>query len=33
MQNDLNLDIMDIMKQDGVEFAFPSSTVYFAKEN
>ena len=33
MQNDLNLDIMDIMKQDGVEFAFPSSTVYLAKEN
>ena len=33
MQNDLNLDIMDVMKADGVEFAFPSTTVYLAKEN
>ena len=31
MQNDLNLSIMDIMKADGVEFAFPSTTVYLAK--
>ena len=31
MQNDLNLDIMDVMQKDGVEFAFPSSTVYLAK--
>ncbi len=31
MQNDLNLSIMDIMKEDGVEFAFPSTTVYMAK--
>ena len=31
MQNDLNLDLMDVMKQDGVEFAFPSTTVYLAK--
>lgn len=31
MQNDLNLSIMDIMKEDGVEFAFPSTTVYLAK--
>lgn len=30
MQNDLNLDLMDLMKQDGVDFAFPSSTVYLA---
>ena len=33
MQNDLNLNIMDVMKADGVEFAFPSTTVYLAKEN
>lgn len=33
MQNDLNLDLMDVMKQDGVDFAFPSTTVYLAKEN
>ena len=31
MQNDLNLSLMDIMKADGVEFAFPSTTVYMAK--
>ena len=31
MQNDLNLSIMDIMKADGVDFAFPSTTVYLAK--
>ena len=33
MQNDLNLSVMDVMKADGVEFAFPSTTVYLAKEN
>ena len=33
MQNDLNLNIMDVMKADGVDFAFPSTTVYLAKEN
>ena len=27
MQNDLNLNIMDVMKADGVDFAFPSTTV------
>ena len=32
MQNDLNLNIMDVMKADGVEFAFPSTTVYLEKE-
>ena len=31
MQNDLNLNIMDVMKADGVDFAFPSTTVYLAK--
>lgn len=31
MQNDLNLDIMDVMKRDGVEFAFPSTSVYLEK--
>lgn len=31
MQNDLNLDLMDVMKQDGVEFAFPSTSVYIEK--
>ena len=31
MQNDLNLNIMDVMKADGVEFAFPSTTVYLEK--
>ena len=33
MQNDLNLNIVDVMKADGVDFAFPSTTVYLAKEN
>ena len=33
MQNELNLDLMDLMKQNGVEFAFPSSTVYLAQNN
>ena len=32
MQNDLNLNIMDVMKADGVEFAFPSTTVYLENE-
>ena len=27
MQNDLNLNIMDIMQADGVDFAFPSTSV------
>lgn len=31
MQNDLNLTIMDVMKADGVSFAFPSTTVYLEK--
>ena len=31
MQNDLNLNIMDVMQRDGVDFAFPSTTVYLAK--
>ena len=31
MQNDLNLNIMDIMQADGVEFAFPSTSVYLEK--
>lgn len=31
MQNDLNLSVMDVMQKDGVEFAFPSTTVYLAK--
>ena len=31
MQNDLNLNVMDVMQKDGVEFAFPSTTVYLAK--
>ena len=29
----MNLNIMDVMKADGVDFAFPSTTVYLAKEN
>ena len=33
MQNELNLDLLDLMKQNGVEFAFPSSTVYLAQNN
>ena len=31
MQNDLNLTVMDVMQRDGVDFAFPSTTVYLAK--
>ena len=30
MQSKINLDLMDVMKKDGVDFAFPSSTVYLA---
>ena len=32
MQNDLNLNIMDIMQADGVDFAFPSTSVYIETE-
>ena len=31
MQNDLNLNVMDVLQRDGVDFAFPSTTVYLAK--
>ena len=31
LQNDLNLNIMDIMQADGVDFAFPSTSVYIEK--
>ena len=31
MQNDLNLNVIDVMQKDGVDFAFPSTTVYLAK--
>ena len=31
MQNDLNLNVMDVMQKDNVDFAFPSTTVYLAK--
>ena len=31
MQNDLNLNVMDVMQKDGVDFAFPSTTVYLSK--
>ena len=31
-QNDLNLNIMDVMQTDGVDFAFPSTSVYIEKE-
>ena len=30
-QNDLNLNIMDVMQADGVDFAFPSTSVYIEK--
>ena len=30
-QNDLNLNIMDVMQADGVDFAFPSPSVYIEK--
>ena len=32
MQNDLNLNIMDIMQTDSVDFAFPSTSVYIEKK-
>ena len=32
MQIDLNLNIMDIMQADGVDFAFPSTSVYIEKK-
>ena len=32
-QNDLNLNIMDIMQADGVDFAFPSTSVYIEKSS
>ena len=28
MRNDLNLALMDIVRADGLDFAFPSTTVY-----
>ena len=31
MQNELNLNIMDIMQADGVDFAFPSTSIYIEK--
>ena len=31
MQNDLNLTILDIMQANGVDFAFPSTSVYIEK--
>ena len=31
MQNDLNLDLMDVMQKNNVDFAFPSTTVYLSK--
>lgn len=31
MQNDLNLDVMDVMQKNNVDFAFPSTTVYLSK--
>lgn len=31
MQNDLNLNVMDVMQKNNVDFAFPSTTVYLAK--
>ena len=31
MQNELNLNIMDIMQANGVDFAFPSTSVYIEK--
>ena len=33
MQNDLNLDLMDVMQKNGVDFAFPSTTVYLEKNS
>ena len=31
MQNDLNLNVMDVMQKNNVDFAFPSTTVYLSK--
>ena len=31
MQNDLNLNVMDVMQKNKVDFAFPSTTVYLSK--
>ena len=31
MQNELNLNIMDVMQANGVDFAFPSTSVYIEK--
>ena len=28
MRNDLNLDLMDVVRADGLDFAFPSTSVY-----
>ena len=33
MQNDLNHDLMDVMQKNGVDFAFPSTTVYLEKNS
>lgn len=33
MQNDLNLDLMDVMQKNSVDFAFPSTTVYLEKNS
>ena len=33
MQNDLYLDLMDVMQKNGVDFAFPSTTVYLEKNS
>ena len=32
MHNDLNLAILDIVRQDGLDFAFPSTTVYVKQD-
>ena len=32
MQNDLNLSILDLVRQDGLDFAFPSTTVYLKQD-
>lgn len=31
MQNDLNLNVMDVMQKNNVDFAFPSTTVYLSQ--
>lgn len=33
MQNELNLNLMDVMKRNNVKFAFPSTTVYLAQNS